>query len=163
MRKAILAAAVCAAFAAPAASADAPERVFIDWSSSRIIPAGPGACPFAIHVRSEGDIRDVFFADGRFTRHLSDFHVTWTNVETGQTLETVLAGPLIAEPNGDGTYTVRVPGNDGNFVEPGEGPVFSQVGQIVYTADANLNPIDVQAVHGRYDAALFPTICAGLT
>ena len=95
---------------------------------------------------------------------VENFHLTWSNPLNGKSLASPLAGPFIAEPNGDGTVTVTIDGNNGRFVAPGFGLLFAQVGHVVYIADASdLNtPLQIIQSTGHQDASPYPQICPAL-
>ena len=92
------------------------------------------------------------------------FHVTYLNPVSGQSTSTPLAGPVIIEPNGDGTVTVTINGNDGRFTDEGQGLVFATTGRLVSIADPAdpFAPIkSCRRAAGR-DTELFPTVCSAL-
>ena len=80
-------------------------------------------CSFPVTLHNKGVRRTTTYFDssGNVTRtaiHLAAFTQTATNDLTGASQSTPLAGPPITEPNGDGTVTTRIPGNDGIIVVP---------------------------------------------
>jgi hypothetical protein len=168
MLKALLSLAAVVLVVANAAVAAPPEKVTTEFDRTRVIAASPETCPFDIQVQSQGIRNDWTFTDNegnvvRTMTMLNSFKVAWTNLENGRSLTTPLAGPVIVEPRPDGTVIVYVNGNDGHFVEPGEGPVFSAVGRLVYRAHPDtLEPIEVLQASGRQDPAVFPAVCEGL-
>jgi len=148
----------------PVATADAPTTTVTVLDRTGTIPAG--LCPFPFTFHTEGIIRETVFADGRDVRHAVSFHVTYTNPANGKTLTTTLAGPVIVEPNGDGTVTVTINGNDGHLTAPGDGSIFAAVGKLVYIADASdpaLTPITILKSAGQEDPSQFPATCEGLS
>ena len=104
------------------------------------------------------------FSDGKDSRTPVDFHITYTNPATGKTVSTALAGPEVVQPNGDGTVTVTVNGNDGHFTAPGLGTVFAAVGKLVYVAAADdpNTPLFYVKSTGQQDASPFPAVCGAL-
>ena len=150
--------------AASTAAADAPTVTITPFERTRVIAASPETCPFDIVVHSTGTFREAVFSSGRDVTTVEDFHLTWPNPVSGKSLASPLAGPFIAEPNGDGTVTVTINGNDGRFTAPGFGLLFADVGRIVYIADASdLNtPLQILQSTGHQDASPFPQICAAL-
>src|SRR3954451_14254914 len=108
-----------AAVMAPAALADAPTVTVTQIDRTRTLAASPDTCPFPIEIHSSGTRRVTVYSDGDVVTHLSDFHITYTNAATGKSVSTALAGPEIVQPNGDGTVTVTVNGNNGHFTAPG--------------------------------------------
>ena len=149
---------------APIAAASAPDVTITPWNSTRTIAASPDTCPFPIIVHSQGTFRESVFSSGRYVKLVSDFHITWTNPESGKSVTSVLGGPFIAESNGDGTATVTINGNDALFAAPGIGLFFGDVGRLVYIADeSDLDvPLVVLQSTGHQDTALFPAVCAAL-
>jgi hypothetical protein len=134
--------------------------------------AAGDACSFPLTIHNEGIRRTTTFfdADGNVTRTmvvLINFTQSYTNEETGATLSTPLAGPGIIEPNGDGTVTTRVPGNDGRLVVPGEGFIYGDLGLIVYTASAAtpFTPLDVLLLTGHYEnpSRYLEAVCSSLS
>ena len=149
---------------ASTAVADAPTVTITPWDRTRVIAASAETCPFDIVVHSQGTFRETVYSSGRDVTTVEDFHLTWSNPASGKSLASPLAGPFIAEPNGDGTVTVTINGNDGRFVAPGFGLLFADVGRIVYIADASdLNtPLQILQSAGHQDVSPFPQICAAL-
>jgi len=134
----VLVFAVLALILAAQAAGAPPTRVETDVDRTRTVPAG-ALCSFDFVVHSEGHQTTTTFTnpDGsfdRFTIHLSRWETTYTNPANGNTLRTVLAGPVIVEALPDGRALVRVPGNDGHFVVKGEGPIYTDNGLIVWIA-----------------------------
>lgn len=150
--------------AASAATADAPTVTLTPWDRTRVIAASPDTCPFDVVVHSQGTFREAVYSSGRDVTTVEDFHLTWSNPVSGKSLASPLAGPFIAEPNGDGTYTVTINGNNGRFIAPGFGLLFADVGRLVYIADgSDLNtPLQILQSSGHQDASPFPQICAAL-
>jgi hypothetical protein len=149
-------AAVALIVAAQAAAA-APSVVSEEVDRTRTIPAG-ALCDFDVVIHSEGTRRTTTYTnpDGsfdRFTIHLSHWKTSFTNPATGETIQTVLAGPVIVEALDDGTALVRIPGNDGLIVRRGEGPVYTDQGLIVYLAPDAVNwqeRVEILHVAGGY-------------
>jgi hypothetical protein len=145
--------------AAQAAGA-APSVVIEEVDRTRTIPAG-ALCPFDVVLHSEGTRRTTTYTDNegnfdRFAIHLSHWKTSFTNPANGATIRTVLAGPVIVEGQADGTAIVRIPGNDGLLVVKGEGPVYSDVGLIVWLAPDPVNwleQIEILHASGHYTTA----------
>jgi hypothetical protein len=150
--KHLLAALLLALGLAPLAHAAAPNQVRTPWDSTRVIAASPDACPFPIEVHSSGTIHDFFYADGSQKRVLANFHVEWTNLETGVVATTPLAGPAIFYPDG----TVVINGNDGRFIDHGAGLVYADLGRTVTTLEG------VIFSAGQHSQNAFPNVCAAL-
>lgn len=149
---------------APTATADQPVTGVTHIDRTRTIPAGV-FCPFAFVVHTEGTYRETVFSDGKDVFHAVDFHITYTNPANGKSLTTVLAGPFVVEPNGDGTVTVTINGNDGHITAQGEGTIWASVGKLVYIADASdpETPLTILKSSGQQDGSQFPATCEGLS
>jgi hypothetical protein len=147
-----------------AAMADPPTTTTTHFDRTRTIAAGPDACPFPILVHSVGDFRETVYSDGRDSTWAIDFHINWSNPSSGKAITSALAGPFVVEPNGDGTVTVTINGNDALFTGPGEGLLFAQVGKLVYVADANdvSTPITILKSTGHQDPSPYPAVCTAL-
>jgi len=151
--------------AASSAVADAPTVTITPWERTRVIAASPETCPFDVVVHSEGTFREAVFSSGRDVTTVEDFHLTWSNPASGKSLASPLAGPFVVEPNGDGTVTVTIDGNNGRFVAPGFGLLFADVGRLVYVADPSdlSTPLQILQSTGHQDANPFPAVCAALS
>jgi hypothetical protein len=163
---AITAAAIALLALAPVAAADKPVTTELNLDRTGMVPAGPNTCPFPFTFHTVGTLRQTTFSDGRVVTHAVSFKVTYTNPANGKQATTVLAGPIIVEPNGDGTVTVTINGNDGHITAPGQGAVFAAVGKLVYIADADdptLTPIEIVKSTGRQDPSQFPGTCEALS
>jgi hypothetical protein len=149
---------------APTASADQPVTSETHFDRTRTIAAGV-FCPFAFVVHTQGTIRETVFSSGKDVQRTVDFHVTYTNPATGKSVSTVLAGPFIEVPNGDGTVTVTINGNDGHETVPGEGTVWANVGKLVYIADpaAPEVPLTILKSSGQQGESQFPVTCEALS
>ena len=152
--KHVFAVAILVSLLVPAsAGAAAPQVTTTEWNSTRVIPAGAESCPFAIQVHSQGLIRDTLYEDGTLKRILQQhFFTQWTNLESGKSIVSPLAGPGIFYPDG----TVVINGNNGQFIAHGEGPVYSDVGRTVTTLEG------VIFAAGQHSATLFPNVCEAL-
>jgi hypothetical protein len=159
-----------AAVTAGTAGAAAPTVTEVNVDRTIPLPAG-AACSFPITIHNVGTRRTTTYFDqaGNVTRtvvHLAAFTQTVTNDLTGKSLSTPLAGPAIVEPNGDGTVTTRVPGNDGRIVVPGTGFVYGDVGFIVFTAPeaSPFTQLDVLMLTGHYENPdlYLDALCASL-
>ena len=164
LRRTLVSVSLLALAGATAAAAAAPTVVETQVDRTRVLAASPDTCPFDIVIHSSGVRRDTTFSDGRSTILLHDFFVTYTNPLTGKSVTTPLAGPVVIEPNGDGTVTVTVNGNDGRFVQPGEGLIFGDLGRLVFVADENdpFTPLQILQSTGHQDPTPFPAVCAAL-
>ena len=154
------------------AAGAAPTVVIEEVERTRTLAAGT-FCGFDVVLHSEGTRRTTTYTDqngnfDRFSIHLSDWKTSFTNPANGETIRTVLAGPVIVEARDDGTALVRIPGNDGLLVQKGEGPVYTDQGLIVYLAPDAVNwqeRIEVLHVAGGYrspdDFATFAAAVCG--
>jgi len=167
---ALLAAALLACAASSTASAAAPTVVESYVNRDVTIPAGPDTCAFPIAAHVEGFRRVTTFTDNdgnvvKTTILLHAFKITYTNPLSGKSLSTPLAGPVIGEPQPDGRWLVRVPGNDGRFVAPGQGLIFANVGLRIGFQDGPVPPqaiTDLVKSVGIQDASEFPAVCSAL-
>jgi hypothetical protein len=151
--KQLLAAAAAALTLVPAALADAPQQTVTPWDRTRVIAAGPDACPFPIQVHSTGTIRQWTDADGTVKTMLQGgFKTEWTNLDIGASVVSPLAGPAIVYPDG----TVVVNGNNGRFIAQGEGPVYTDLGRTITTVEG------VIFLAGQHSETAFPNVCAAL-
>jgi hypothetical protein len=150
---------------APMASADQPVTTVTTIDRTGAIPAGPNTCPFPFVFHTEGTFRETVFSNGNDVTHAVDFHITYTNPANGKTVTTGLAGPFIVQPNGDGTVTVTINGNDGHLTAPGQGSIFADVGKLVYIAAAAdpFTPLTIVKSTGQQDPSQFPATCSGLS
>ena len=162
-------AALAAATAGPA-GATAPTVTEVNVDRSFSFPAG-AACSFPLTVHNEGIRRTTtyFDASGNVTRTtivLIHFTQSYRNDATGATLSTPLAGPAVITPNGDGTVTTFIPGNDGRLVVPGQGFIYADLGLIVFTAQASspFTQLDVLLMTGHYESPdlYLDAVCASL-
>ena len=170
-------AALCALSLAVAGLAVGPARatppavteVIVDRS---FFLAAGDACSFPLTIHNQGIRRTTTFfdADGNVTTTmivLINFTQSYTNEDTGAFLSTPLAGPAIIEPNGDGTVTTRVPGNDGRLVVPGGGFIYGDLGLIVFTASAStpFTPLDILLLTGHYEnpSRYLEAVCSSLS
>jgi opacity protein-like surface antigen len=149
----LLAAATLAAVLVPAAAAAGPVQTTTPWDRTRVIPAGADACPFPIQVHSTGTIHQWTYEDGTVKTMLQGgFKTEWTNLDTGASVGSPLAGPAIVYPDG----TVVVDGNNGRFIAQGEGPVYTDLGRTITTVEG------VVFAAGQHSETLFPNVCAAL-
>jgi hypothetical protein len=150
--KKVLLGALVALLLVPAALAGGPDQTTTPWDRTRLIPAGPEACPFPIQVHSSGTIHTWIYDDGTQKTILHNFHIEWTNLDTGLVATTPLGGPVIVYPDG----TVVVNGNNGRFIAKGEGVAVADLGRTVTTVEG------VIFSAGQHSETLFPDVCAAL-
>ena len=152
--------------AASAALAAAPTRVIEEVHISSAFPAGT-RCPFEVVRTVDGTLVTTTFIgnDGLATetRSFKDGKIVYLNPANGKTLTAVLAGPVVTADNGDGTSTVRVPGNDQRYTAPGIGFIVGNTGLAVYTVDnATGEIVSIEKLSGHQDGTRFPALCVGL-
>ena len=136
-----------------AAGAAGPQQTTIEWNSTRVIPASAATCAFPIQVHSEGLIHNFLYEDGSVKTILQQhFFTQWTNLETGESVVSPLAGPAIAYPDG----TVVINGNNGRFIAQGGGPVFTDLGRTITTLEGLI------FAAGQHSDTLFPNVCEAL-
>ena len=101
-----------------------------------------------------GIVRQTFTWDGA--------KIVYTNPANGKSVTTLLAGPAIPVPNGDGTCTLTIPGNDQAVVAPGQGFIAGRTGlSIVIVDDATGAVLEVLKLAGHQDSP-FPAGCVAL-
>jgi hypothetical protein len=161
-----LAAATALAVPLAGASAAAPVRTVEPVHIEGTFPAGT-RCPFEVVRTIDGTLVTTIFtnADGLTTTTFlyQNGKIVYTNPANGKTLTAVLAGPAVYIDNGDGTTTVRVPGNDQRYIGKGIGFIVGNTGLIIATVDTatgELLSVDFEA--GHQDGTPFPALCVGL-
>jgi hypothetical protein len=150
--KQVFVAVLLALVLAPLARADAPEQTTTPWDRTRVIPASAETCPFPIQVHSSGTIHTWTFSDGTQQTILHNFHIEWTNLDTGVVARTPLGGPAIVYPDG----TLVINGNNGRFIGHGEGIAYADLGRTITTVEG------VVFSAGQHSETLFPDVCAAL-
>jgi hypothetical protein len=150
--KQVFVAVLLALVLAPLARADAPEQTTTPWDRTRVIPASAETCPFPIQVHSSGTIHTWTFSDGTQQTILNNFHIEWTNLDTGVVARTPLGGPAIVYPDG----TLVINGNNGRFIGHGEGIAYADLGRTITTVEG------VVFSAGQHSENLFPDVCAAL-
>ena len=148
------------------ALAGAPTRTEEEIHISTTFPAGT-RCPFEVIRTVDGTLVTTTFtdADGLTTTTFSykNGKIGYLNPANGKTLQAVLAGPAVYIDNGDGTSTVRVPGNDQQYTAPGIGFIVGNTGLFIATIDnATQEILSVDFLAGHQDGAPFPALCVGL-
>ena len=152
--------------AASAAFAATPTRTEEEIHISTTFPAGT-RCPFEVVRTVDGTLTVTIFTDvdglTKETDRFSNGKIGYLNPANGKTLTAVLAGPVVIEDNGDGTSTVRTPGNDQRYVAPGLGFIVGNTGLSIVTIDNAIGEvISVDKLAGHQDGVTFPALCAGL-
>jgi hypothetical protein len=160
----LLAALFAAAVLVPAAAAAPPTTVtHEDFDSTRTITA----CGFPVVVHSQGVFTTWNYLDENGTLVRQRLHVeraftsTWTNPANGRSIESVLGGPVFVDYFPDGSFTQIVAGRERLFIAPGEGPVATQVGRIVFEVAADGSET-IPFVAGQWDVDIVPELCAYL-
>ena len=148
------------------ALAAAPTRTVEEVHISTTFAAG-ARCPFEVVRTIDGTIITTTFTDAagltRTTVSYKDGKIGYLNPANGKTLMAVLAGPAVYQDNGDGTTTLRIPGNSQRYTAPGIGFIVGNTGLIVATLDTatgELLSVDFSA--GHQDGTPFPALCIGL-
>jgi hypothetical protein len=152
MMKQALVAVLLALTLAPVALAEGPEQATTPWDRTRVIPASAETCPFPIQVHSSGTIHTWTYSDGTVKTILHNFHIEWTNLDTGLVARTPLGGPAIVYPDG----TLVINGNNGRFLAPGEGIAVADLGRTVTTVEGLVFSA------GQHSENLFPDVCEAL-
>lgn len=152
--------------ATSAALAAAPTRTIEEIHISTTFPAGT-RCPFEVVRTVDGTLITTTFtdADGLTTTTFSykNGKIGYLNPANGKTLQAVLAGPAVYIDNGDGTSTVRVPGNDQQYTASGIGFIVGNTGLFIATIDnATQEILSVDFLAGHQDGVTFPALCVGL-
>ena len=151
---------------AGAVLAAAPTRTVEEVHISDTFAAG-ARCPFEVVRTIDGKLVTTTFTDanGLTTTKFSykGGKIGYLNPANGKTLTAVLAGPAVYADNGDGTTTLRIPGNSQRYTAPGMGFIVGNTGLIVATLDTATGAvlsIDFEA--GHQDGTPFPALCVGL-
>ena len=124
-----------------------------------------GACDgFDVIEQVEGQIKvsTHFDKDGNFLMEIARFSLrhTYTNSETGASLRSQDVGIDKIVVDEDGSGTVAVIGIITHVVVPGEGPVFTHLGRIVF--DLNTGEVLLEAAPHDDFADLLPALCTAL-
>jgi hypothetical protein len=128
----VMAAGMMLALGAAPVAAAGPEIVRQPVDDPRFFPAGTRGA-FDVQGARTGTLTTRTWTDesGAITRQTftwSDGKIVYTNPANGKTVRTILAGPFIFEPLGDGTAIVTIPGNNQAVVAPGFGFIQGQTG-----------------------------------
>ena len=155
-----------ASISAPGVLASAPTRTVEEVHISGTFAAGD-RCPFEVVRTIDGTLVTTTFtnADGLTTTTFSykNGKITYLNPAKGKTLQAVLAGPAVYSDNGDGTTTLRIPGNDQRYTAPGMGFIVGNTGLITATLDTSTGAIlSIDFTAGHQDGTPFPALCVGL-
>jgi len=161
-----LAAIALASISAPVVLASAPTRTVEEVHISGTFAAGV-RCPFEVVRTIDGTLVTTTFTDtdGLTTTTFSykNGKITYLNPANGKTLQAVLAGPAIYADNGDGTTSLRIPGNDQQYTAPGIGFIVGNTGLIAATLDTSTGDIlSIDFTAGHQDGTPFPALCVGL-
>lgn len=125
------------------------------------------ACDFDIEVHVTGTVRHTHYFDqeGNEIRDITvfpNFRITFTNVETGESLTSQSPAVELITLNPDGSTTVTVVGLLGRLAVPGIGIVAQDVGRIVFFFEGpeDEEP-DITFIAGKFvgEGDPFPEIC----
>lgn len=157
---------VMALTSVPTVLASAPTRTVDEIHISDTFAAGV-RCPFEVIRTIDGTLVTTTFTDSdgltTTTYSYKNGKITYVNPANGKTLQAVLAGPAIYADNGDGTTTVRIPGNDQQYTAPGLGFIVGNTGLIEATLDTSTGAIlSIDFSAGHQDGTPFPALCVGL-
>jgi hypothetical protein len=148
------------------ALAAAPTRTVEEVHVSTTFAAG-ARCPFEVVRTIDGSLVTTTFTDAEglttTTFSYKNGKIQYLNPANGKTLEAVLAGPAVYADNGDGTTTLRIPGNSQRYTAPGIGFIVGNTGLIVATLDtASGAVLSIDFEAGHQDGTPFPALCVGL-
>lgn len=129
--------------------------------------AAGARCPFEVVRTIDGTLVTTTFTDAdgltKTTFSYKDGKIGYLNPANGKTLQAVLAGPAVYIDNGDGTTTVRIPGNDQQYTASGIGFIVGNTGLIIATIDtATQEILSIDFTAGHQDGTPFPALCVGL-
>lgn len=161
-----LAALAVGSLLASTALAAAPTRTVEEVHISTTFAAG-ARCAFEVIRTIDGTLVTTTFTDAdgltKTTFSWRNGKIGYLNPANGKTLEAVLAGPAVYLDNGDGTSTVRVPGNDQLYTAAGIGFIVGNTGLFIATIDTETEEIlSVDFLAGHQDGVTFPALCVGL-
>jgi hypothetical protein len=152
--------------AAATALGAAPTRTDEEVHISTTFAAG-ARCPFEVIRTIDGRVITTTFTDAegltKTTVSYKGGKIGYLNPANGKTLTAVLAGPAVYEDNGDGTTTLRIPGNAQRYTAPGIGFIVGNTGLIVATLDTATGALlSIDFTAGHQDGTPFPALCVGL-
>jgi hypothetical protein len=143
-----------------------PVRTMEEVHISNTFAAGV-RCPFEVVRTIDGTLVTTTFTnnDGltKTTSSYKNGKIRYLNPANGKSLEAALAGPAVYTDNGDGTTTLRIPGNSQRYTAPGIGFIVGNTGLIIATLDtATLEVLSIDFEAGHQDGTPFPALCVGL-
>ena len=166
LARGVLIAALSAIVAAPAALAASPSRAVQEVDLFNAFPAGTRCAIDVERTITAVFVETVFTdADGltRVTHLYRGGKIVYTNPANGKAISANLAGPAVYIDNGDGTTTVRIPGNSQLYTAPGLGFVIGNAGLSIVTIDtATQEVLSTDKLAGHQDGTTFPGFCVGL-
>jgi hypothetical protein len=162
----LLSTALIATLGATSALAAGPTRTVEPLDFTTEFPAGT-RCAFDVSRTFSGTLATTTFtgADGLTTTTFlyRGGKIEYTNPANGKSVSTVLAGPAVYIDNGDGTTTLRIPGNSQLYTAPGIGFIVGNAGLSIKTIDTTTEDIlSVDKLAGHQDGLTFPAFCVGL-
>ena len=152
--------------AASAVLGASPTRTVEEVHISTTFAAGE-RCPFEVIRTIDGALVTTTFTDAhgltKTTFSYKNGKIGYLNPSNGKTLQAVLAGPAVYTDNGDGTTTLRIPGNDQQYTAPGIGFIVGNTGLIIATLDTVTGEIlSIDFTAGHQAGTPFPALCVGL-
>lgn len=123
--------------------------------------------PMEIHTTGTAVIHLFLNENGGFDHAIvtsADTKMTFTNLNTGESVWTPSVNMVLAEDNGDGTGTQSLRGLFWHLIVPGEGLITADVGRLDYllVLDENGQPTGESEVvfsAGMQEGLVIPTMC----
>jgi hypothetical protein len=155
-----------AALVVPAVLAAEPTRTVEEVHISTTFAAGD-RCDFEVVRTIDGTFVTTTFTDAAGLTTTTFLYrngkIGYLNPANGKTLQAVLAGPAVETVNGDGTTTLRIPGNSQQYTAPGIGFIVGNTGLITATLDGATGAVlSIDFTAGHQDGTPFPALCVGL-
>ena len=128
-------------------------------------------CGFPMRVTTTGSAVIHLFLDagGNFERVIitaPDLKISFTNLNTGETVWTPSVNMVMEQANEDGTGTKTLRGLLWRLTVPGEGLITADVGRIdflfTFDEDGNIISEDVVFLAGQQENIFLPTLCSVL-
>jgi hypothetical protein len=143
--------------------AASPEHFPVEHVAETFIIEDQCDFPVAFHV--EGDVRETLFIDRhgneiRVVTVFPNFRVTFTNLETGESITTPSPSVQHVTLNPDGSAVISVTGLSGHLIVRGGPPLAADVGRIVlfFSGPEDEEP-DILFQAGQFNNGPFPQLC----